>query len=95
MQKHPELAEHFGISTVEAMGAGAVPVVINEGGQKEIVTDGKNGFFWNTINELQVKTKKLVENKELLNDMANQARVRAKDFSRAKFCQKINQLIEE
>lgn len=95
LQKHPELAEHFGISTVEAMGAGAVPVVINEGGQKEIVTDGKNGFFWDTINELQVKTKKLVDNKELLNDMAKQARVRAKDFSKAKFFQKINQLIEE
>lgn len=95
LKEHPEFAEHFGISTVEAMGAGAVPVVINEGGQKEIVTDGKNGFFWTTINELQVKTKKLIDNKELLNDMAKQARVRAKDFSKAKFCQKINQLIEE
>lgn len=95
LQEHPEFAEHFGISTVEAMGAGAVPVVINEGGQKEIVTDGENGFFWNTINELQVKTKKLIDNKELLNDMAKRARVRAKDFSKAKFCQKIRQLIEE
>lgn len=95
LQKHPEFAEHFGISTVEAMGAGVVPVVINEGGQKEIVTDGKNGFFWNTIDELRIKTKKLIDNKELLNDMAKQARVRAKDFSKEKFCQKINQLIEE
>src|SRR5437762_3486637 len=29
----PELAEHFGISTVEAMADGSVPVVINKGGQ--------------------------------------------------------------
>src|SRR3989344_1768451 len=34
---HPELAEHFGISTAEAMAAGAVPIVYNAGGLKEIV----------------------------------------------------------
>src|SRR5206468_84092 len=28
---HPEYAEHFGITTVEAMGAGVVPVVIGIG----------------------------------------------------------------
>lgn len=95
LKKHPELAEHFGISTVEAMGAGVVPVVINEGGQKEIVTDGKNGFLWNTINELQVKTKKLVDDKKLLEDMGRQARIRAKDFSKVKFCQKVRELIEQ
>src|SRR6185369_8422589 len=38
LEKHPSYAEHFGISTVEAMGAGAVPVVLHAGGQKEIVT---------------------------------------------------------
>ena len=47
LEKNPEYAEHFGISTVEAMGAGAVPVVINAGGQTEIVADGENGFLWN------------------------------------------------
>lgn len=95
LQKYPEFAEHFGISTVEAMGAGAVPVVINAGGQKEIVKDGKNGFLWNTISELQIQTKKLIEDKKLLLSMEEQARIRAKDFSKEKFCQKIRELIEE
>jgi len=31
--------EHFGISTVEAMSAGCIPVVIDAGGQSEIVND--------------------------------------------------------
>src|SRR5258708_40256462 len=39
IEMYPELAEHFGMSTVEAMGAGVVPVVINSGGQREIVTN--------------------------------------------------------
>jgi glycosyltransferase involved in cell wall biosynthesis len=34
---HPKPAEHFGISIVEAMSAGLVPVVPNTGGQTEFV----------------------------------------------------------
>src|SRR5262249_18016059 len=36
----PLLAEHFGIVTVEAMAAGCVPVVVNKGGQPEIIQHG-------------------------------------------------------
>src|SRR3989344_9174247 len=57
LRKYPEKAEHFGISTVEAMSGGAVPVVINAGGQKEIVEDGKSGYLWNTLEELAKYTK--------------------------------------
>jgi glycosyltransferase involved in cell wall biosynthesis len=49
---HPENVEHFGMTTVEAMSAGCVPVVINKGGQRESVSHGENGFLWNTIDEL-------------------------------------------
>ena len=59
LKHHPERAEHFGISTVEAMANGAVPVVINEGGQKEIVENEKNGFLFDSQNELIEKTKTL------------------------------------
>ena len=34
---HPRIDEHFGISTVEAMASGLVPVVSNFGGQTEFV----------------------------------------------------------
>jgi glycosyltransferase involved in cell wall biosynthesis len=49
----PEKQEHFGISTVEAMSAGAIPVVINTAGQKESVQQGINGYLWNDREELQ------------------------------------------
>ena len=52
--KNPELTEHFGISTVEAISALCIPLVVPYGGQKEIVTN--TSLHWTTISELIVKT---------------------------------------
>lgn len=54
--RNPEKFEHFGITTVEAMASGCIPVVINNGGQSEIIEDGKNGFLFNNLKELKSKT---------------------------------------
>jgi glycosyltransferase involved in cell wall biosynthesis len=95
LKQHPEFAEHFGISTVEAMGAGAVPVVINAGGQKEIVRDGVNGLLWDTIDELQVKTVKLAEDSMLLDELSRKAIESSKKFSKEKFYEEVKKLILE
>ena len=42
--------EHFGITIVEAMAAGCVPVVNDSGGPPEIVSDDV-GYRWNSIGE--------------------------------------------
>lgn len=52
VSEHPEKQEHFGITTVEAMSAGAIPIVINSAGQKETVTNGTNGYLWDTSEQL-------------------------------------------
>ena len=90
---HPEFAEHFGISTVEAMSAGAVPVVINAGGQKEIVKEGETGFLWDTLDELKSKTLKLTKDEILLNKLSEKASLFAKKFGKDRFCQEVNELI--
>lgn len=95
LEKHPEFAEHFGISTVEAMGAGAVPVVINAGGQPEIVTDGENGFLWDTVSQLQKKTERIITDTKLLHTLSQKAELRAKDFSKQQFSQAIHTLVEK
>lgn len=93
LEKHPEYAEHFGISTVEAMGAGVVPVVINAGGQREIVDDGKNGFLWNTIEELKEKTMKLIEDSKLRDRMGAEASKKAQDFGKKRFCKELESMV--
>jgi glycosyltransferase involved in cell wall biosynthesis len=79
---HPELTEHFGMTTVEAMAAGCVPVVINKGGQPEIVEHGVSGFLWNTTEEWRDYTLRLMKDPALFQEMSCAARVRARLFSR-------------
>ncbi len=93
LKNHPELAEHFGISTVEAMGGGAVPVVINAGGQAEIVEDGENGFLWNTTEELIEKTYDLIKNEKFLEKISEEAIKRAHYFAGDRFCQEVSNLV--
>jgi glycosyltransferase involved in cell wall biosynthesis len=58
-QQAPWVFEHFGITTVEAMAAGCVPVVIDKAGQREIVRHGTDGYRWTTLDELEAWTRQL------------------------------------
>lgn len=93
LDEHPELAEHFGISTVEAMSAGCVPVVINAGGQKEIVTNKQNGLLWNSLEELKSYTNNLMQDNKLWEKLSKSARETSKKFSKEKFEKEIDSLI--
>jgi len=63
-QKNPELTEHFGISTVEAISAGATPLVVGSGGQVEIVSDPT--LLWVTVPELVTKTMEVINHPKTL-----------------------------
>jgi len=91
--RYPAKQEHFGISTVEAMTAGAVPVVYASGGQKEIVTDGVDGFWWNDIDGLISQTVRLIEDPTLRCRMTQEAIVSSKRFSKPAFTAQVDQLI--
>lgn len=93
LEKHPERAEHFGMATVEAMASGAVPVVINAGGQTEIVEDKKSGFLWNSEEELISKTKNIIENESIRKEISTQAVKRAQKFSKDAFCKNLLALL--
>jgi glycosyltransferase involved in cell wall biosynthesis len=94
-ERFPERTEHFGMSTVEAMSAGAVPVVINKGGQKEIVSHGKSGYLWNTLDELLENTSVLIDNPDMRHIMQQEARARFNDFDRKHFSSRLISLFKE
>ena len=83
--ERPEMFEHFGMATAEAMSAGCVPIVINKGGQPEIVQHGENGFVWDKPEELREYTELLMRDERLRARMAEAARARAALFSREQF----------
>jgi len=91
---NPQAMEHLGLSTVEAMSAGAVPVVINQGGQPEIVSHAVNGLLWSTQKQLINQTQVLINNQNLLLKLSRRARLRAKDFSKSNFCQLTNKIFK-
>ncbi|MBK7455219.1 MAG: glycosyltransferase [Anaerolineales bacterium] len=81
---NPEKFEHFGLSTIEAAQFGAVPVVFNGGGQPEIINHARNGFLWNTTDELMDYTEVLMKNNDLLNDLSKAAQSSMEIFSEEK-----------
>jgi glycosyltransferase involved in cell wall biosynthesis len=92
--EHPENTEHFGMSTVEAMSAGCIPVVINRGGQKEIVSHGKSGYLWDTVKELVTTTADLIVHPERHYTLQEEARKRFHDFDRTRFTPELLTLID-
>ncbi|HKO62607.1 MAG TPA: glycosyltransferase [Pyrinomonadaceae bacterium] len=83
--EQPELQEHFGLTTIEAMSAGAVPVVINSGGQRETVTHAIDGFLWNELSSLADQTIRLINDPHLMEQLSRQAMSSSARFSRAAF----------
>jgi glycosyltransferase involved in cell wall biosynthesis len=94
-EEHPGKQEHFGITTAEAMSAGAVPVVINSGGQRETVTQGVTGFLWNNLDEMTSYTERLAADEALRIELGRNAVAGSARFSRAAFAESMEQLADE
>lgn len=86
-------AEHFGITVVEAMSAGAVPVITNLGGHKEIVDDKINGYLWDAPSQLEEITTKLTTNNQQLTTLSKNAVAKSKIFDISEFNKKFLELI--
>lgn len=90
----PEKMEHFGITTVEAMSYGVVPIVIRKGGQTEIVEEGRSGFLWDSEDECISKTIKVIEEEGLRKQLSHGAYERSKDFTVEKFYQHTKEVFD-
>lgn len=81
----PDLFEHFGMTTAEAMAHGAVPVVIGSGGQPEVVRDGVDGYIWTALEQMKARTLALTGDAALRGRLGLQARRASHRFSRQEF----------
>lgn len=91
----PQRVEHFGMSTIEAMAHGCVPVVVNKGGLKESVDDKQNGFRFETTAELGEITQQIIRmGEKRVGLMARAAREKAETFSLERFCRTIDAMME-
>ncbi|WP_294431192.1 glycosyltransferase, partial [uncultured Treponema sp.] len=93
-EENPLYFEHFGITTVEAMSAGCVPIVINKGGQKEIVDDSC-GFKWNTLEELISITENLVKNHDKISELSKNAVLRAEIYTKQAFGKTFKRILKD
>ena len=81
----PQSTEHFGMTVVESMAAGLVPIVINKGGLKEIVSQDFDGFLWEKIDQLVSKTQLLIGHPKKFIHMSQNARNTSKKYSTQNF----------
>ncbi len=90
---HPSKQEHFGMSIVEAMSAGAVPLAFNAGGPRETVRPGVNGYLWTSTDELIQHTRELGSNAALRDSMAAAAVEDSGQFGAGVFLARMDAII--
>ena len=91
--KEPKKAEHFGMTVVEAMAAGVIPIVYDAGGYREIVKHEDNGFLWKTQGQLLKFSKKVINDKAAAKNLALGAKRGAERFSYDKFEKSILEIL--
>ncbi len=93
-ETEPHTTEHFGISVVEAMSAGCIPIVFAAGGPAEVVADGVTGFLFHTVEELCARTRLLLLDtpREALDGFAEAAANAAHTYNETTFKARVRTL---
>jgi glycosyltransferase involved in cell wall biosynthesis len=92
-EERPERQEHFGITTVEAMSHGSVPIVPALGGQVEIVADGENGRLWHSVDEFVSITAELAAEPARAERLRKAAIESAPRFSKERFGEAVREKV--
>jgi len=93
----PEKCEHFGIAPVEAMSAGCIPIVVNKGGLPEIVAHDRSGFCFETEQQLQEITTRILTEKNMpwVMSMREAAVKQSYQYSKAAFSQRWEEFLKD
>ena len=93
--RNPVRFEHFGITVVEAMASGTVPVVLDHGALPEIISHGVDGFRWSTTQQLREHTWALVNDASLWSRMSEASQAASQRFNVAAFTRRLNSLVDD
>ena len=93
-RKFPVRFEHFGISVVEAMAAGVVPLVLGNGGPAHTVRNEIDGLHWNSLKDLTEVTSRLMTDAQKMEEFSASAQKRATEFDRATFGNSVRELFQ-
>jgi glycosyltransferase involved in cell wall biosynthesis len=91
--RSPVSFEHFGITVVEAMSAGCVPIVFDGGGLKETVKR-KDNLTFKTISGLVDITNQLIKDPERTKLLSRDYQKEARKYSRINFTTNLLKLIK-
>ena len=95
--RDPETQEHFGISTVEAMSAGAIPLVYGKAGPLEVVRGVEGVQPWRDRRELEELTRQwtrgMDERPAEVDRVRERCRRRAAEFDQDHFAQRLGNLL--
>ncbi|CAI8371804.1 MAG: Uncharacterised protein [Acidimicrobiales bacterium AG-410-I20] len=92
---NPSRFEHFGISVVEAMAAGVVPIVFEKGGPSEIVQPGINGLHWGSLDDLVDKTNHLISDGSWADTLRKKSIERSTDFDKRRYRNQLRDFFDE
>jgi glycosyltransferase involved in cell wall biosynthesis len=91
----PQNAEHFGITTIEAMAHGCIPLVFDVGGPADVVRKHGCGYVWNNIDELRACTKKLSEEPQTIANLSKIAIEKAQLYDEKYFYKGLDKMMLE
>lgn len=92
-EQEPQKVEHFGITVVESMASGCVPIITRSGGHKEIIEDNEDGVLWGTDTALIEKTWEIIKDRKKLEWIAGNAQKKAGAFSQNIFENELSKII--
>lgn len=87
----PSRSEGFGLTAIEGMARGCVPVVSNTGGLPEVVEDGVSGLLHTSesVDDLATKIESVIDNPQLFEQLSLGAFNRAHEFSKDRYNRQI------